>query len=97
MPAAITAILALLTQFAPTIAGAGGIGQVINVIAAILPPAFQLAKEEIPVIKSLIADIKGNSASTADQLAELDLLDARCDAIFDDALKSAEAEDAAQT
>jgi hypothetical protein len=87
-------ILALLAQVAPSLA-TGTVGTAIKIIGTILPPAVELAQNEIPIIKSIIATLKGNSSITKSQMDELDALDARCDALLDAALDKADADDAA--
>lgn len=95
MEMVITAGLALLTQAAPLLSTSSAVGAAINWIATLLPPAVKLAQAEIPVVKSIIATLRGNGAVTADQMAQLDALDAQCDAALDVEIKSAEDEDAA--
>lgn len=91
----ISAGLALLTQAAPLLSTSSAVGSAINFISAILPVGINLVKQEIPVVKGLIATLRGNKAVTAEQMVELDALDAQCDAILDAAIAKAEAEDAA--
>lgn len=93
--AIITTGLKLLSTAAPLLAGAGPVGAAISFMVAILPPAINLAKEEIPVIQSIIATLRGNKTVTTAQMAELDALDAQCDAVLDAAIEKAETEDAA--
>lgn len=87
--------LKLLSAAAPFLVGAGPVGAAISFLTAIIPPAINLAKAEIPLIKSIIADIRGNKTVTSEQMAELDALDAQCDAVLDAAIEKAEAEDEA--
>lgn len=91
----ISAGLALLTQIVPTLGTSTAVGAAIKFLGAVLPPVIDLAKNEIPVIKGLIATLRGNKAVTVEQMADLDALDARCDAILDAAIAKAEADDAA--
>lgn len=89
--------LALLAKVAPTLATSGAVAQAIKIVEGILPAipgAIQLAKEEIPVIKGIVATLRGNSATTRLQMDDLDAFDARCDAALDAAIAKAEAEDA---
>lgn len=90
----ISSLIALLAQIAPTLA-TGSIGVALKLIGSILVPGIALAKDELPLIRSIIADLKGNKNITATQLDELDAFDAQCDARFDAALAAAEAEDKA--
>lgn len=92
--AAVSGILSLLSTVAPSLS-TGGVGTAIKIISAVLPPAFQLAQNEIPVVKSLIATLKGNPSTTKSQMDDLHAQDARCDALLDAALDKADADDAA--
>lgn len=94
MESIISAAVAMLSASAPLLAGAGPVGAAISLVAAILPPAINLAKNEIPVIKGIIATLRGNKTVTAEQMADLDKLDAQCDAVLDAAIKKAEDDDA---
>lgn len=95
MEAIISTGLTLLSTVAPFLAGAGPIGTAISFLSAILPPAVKLVQTEIPVVQSIIATLRGNKTVTADQMAQLDALDAQCDAALDAAIVKAEADDAA--
>lgn len=97
MNAIISTGLTLLSTVAPFLAGAGPIGVAISFLAAVLPPVIKLGQAEIPVVKSIIATLRGNKTVTADQMAQLDALDAQCDAALDAAIAKAESEDAAGT
>lgn len=96
MEAIISAGLALLAQVAPSLTASTAIGSAIKFVGAVLVPGVQLAREEIPVIKGIISTLRGNKTVTAEQMAELDALDERCDAVLDAAISKAEAEDLAK-
>lgn len=88
--------LALLAKVAPKLATSSAVGAAIKVVESILPaiPAgIELVKEEIPVIRGVIATLRGKSATTKSQMDQLDEFDARCDGILDRAIAKAEAED----
>lgn len=98
MEALIQNALALLAQIAPKLAATGGTSAAIKLIASILPlipSAISLGEAEIPIIKSIISDIRGSGTTTKDDLDQLDALDSQCDAIADAAIAKAQAEDAA--
>lgn len=94
MEAVISSGLMLLSQIAPSLTGNAAIVSAIKFLSAVLVPGIKLINDEIPVVKGIIETLRGNKAVTADQMAELDKLDERCDAILDESLKAAEAEDA---
>lgn len=93
--AAISAAIALLGQVAPSLTATTAIASAIKFVSTVLVPGIKLAKDEVPVIKGIIATLRGNKTVTAEQMAELDQLDARCDAVLDSAIEKAEAEDGA--
>jgi len=88
--------LSLLSQVAPMLSGTGAVATAIQFLSAVLPPAVKLVQVEIPVVKGIIATLRGNKSVTAEQMAELDKLDAQCDAILDAAIDKAEREDDAE-
>lgn len=94
MEAIIASGVALLAQVVPTISGSAAVGTAIKFVTELLPPAIQLAKGEVPVIKGIIATLRSNGSTTVDQMNDLDALDAQCDAVLDAAIAKAEAEDA---
>lgn len=94
MEAIIAAGLGLLTSAAGSLSGTTAVGAAIKFIGTILPPAVELAQAEIPVIKGIIATLRGNKSVTAEQIADLDALDAQCDAALDAAIDAAEKADA---
>lgn len=89
----LTAGISLLSQLVPGLTGATAVGSAIKFLATIIPPAVELVKTEIPVIKGIIATLRGNKSVTAEQMAELDALDAQCDAALDAAITKAESDD----
>lgn len=95
MESIIAAGLAFLAEIAPSITSSTAITSAIKFISAVLVPGIELAKEEIPVVKAIIATLTGNKTTTVDQMAQLDALDAQCDAALDAAIASAEAADSA--
>lgn len=71
------------------------IQKVITGLGQVIPALGQYKEDVTPTVKNIINTLKGNAGTTAQQLDELDKLDAQCDAIFDEALKNAEGEDTA--
>jgi len=95
MESIISAVLAPLAQTAPYLTGSTAIGSAIKFISTVLVPGIQLAKDEIPIVQGIIKTLTGNKSTTVVQMGELDLLNARCDAILDAAISDAEAADRA--
>ena len=94
MTAVLTAILSLLTTLGPSLGGSSVIiGQVIAALTTLIPAVIQEAKDLLPMVKSIIATLKGDSAATQAQLDALDALDKQVDDAFDAAAAAAQAED----
>jgi hypothetical protein len=91
----ITAILALLTEIAPAVSTASVVAKIIANLVALLPAIVQEAKDLAPTVKNIIATLRGNAATTPEQLDQLDAIEAPIDAAFDAAATAALAEDAA--
>lgn len=86
MTAAISALLALLSQIVPSLSGdATLIGTIINALIQIIPVIQQEVADVTPAIKNIISALSANPATTADQLATLQALDAQVDAAFEQA------------
>ena len=86
MTAAITAILAMLEQLLPSILSAARatIGaSIINALTAMLPFIIQEVEALFGPVKNIIAALSANPATTAEQLATLQQLDAQVDAAFE--------------
>ena len=94
MEAVLALITALLPQLGVTGANADLIGKIIAALVALIPTVIQEAKDLLPAVKNIIAALSANPATTADQLAALDALDAQVDAAFEAAAAAATAEDA---
>lgn len=86
-------ILALLAKVVPSLGSASAVGKAIEVLTTIVPAGIKLAQDEYPIIKAIIADLRGNGATTKEQMDTLDAFDAQCDKVFDVALAKAETED----
>ncbi len=87
MSAILTPIVALITQLLPLLGAATSasplITQIIETLVAILPSIVQEAIDLVPAIKNIIAALSANPATTAEQMATLADLDAKCDAAFE--------------
>lgn len=86
MTAAISAILALIEQLLPSILSTSNAALVTNILTALtalLPYIIQEVQTLAEPVKNIIAALQANPAATADQLAELQKLDAQVDAAFE--------------
>lgn len=91
MSAAITALLALLGQLIPAISGDSTlISNIINALIQIIPVLVKEVQDVAPMVKNIIAALKNDPATTADQLAQLETLDAQVDQAFEAAAAQAE-------
>ena len=91
----VASIVALLGQFLPLITSSSQVANVIQTLIAILPTVEHLAEDLYQPIKNIIAALQANSnqAATADQLQQLQQLDAQYDQAFEAAATAAQAED----
>jgi len=86
MTGIISAVVSLLTALLPLITGnSQAIGNIIATLIQIIPAVEQAAENLIPPIKNIIAALSADPATTADQLATLQALDAQCDQAFESA------------
>lgn len=89
----ITAVVTLLTTLLPLVTGnSSAIGSVITTLIQLIPAIEQEVAAVIPPIKAIIAALSADPATTADQLAALQKLDADCDAAFEAAAVDPEAD-----
>ena len=86
-------ILEILTAIAGTTAEASTITSIINALVALIPVLVKEYEALVPVVKNIIAALQANPATTADQLATLQALDAKVDSDFESAAAEAQAED----
>lgn len=86
--AAITAVVALIEQLLPLIGGSNTalINSIIDVLAKWVPLITDEVQSIVPAIKNIIAALSANPATTAQQLDDLQKLDAQVDAAFDQAV-----------
>jgi predicted PurR-regulated permease PerM len=94
MDAILIAAMALLGQIVPLLNSASQVAKVIQLLIQILPAVEQLAQELVQPIKNIINALSSNPATDAEQLKQLQDLDAQFDQAFEAAATSAEAEDA---
>jgi hypothetical protein len=80
----IAAILQLLNEAGPLLGSSASIAKAIAMLEEILPVVIKEAKDLLPMVKDAIATLSmANTATTADQLAQLAAMDAQVDAAFD--------------
>lgn len=87
--------LTLVGAVAPLFTSSTQVAAAIKVITEAAPLAIQAGEDVWAQIKPAIAAVRQSGAATADQLAELDTVEAEGDAAFDSALADAKTADAA--
>jgi hypothetical protein len=92
MQIAIAALLEMLQLIAPG-ATADLIVKIVTVLEAWIPIIIKEATDLTPIVKNVIAALRGNGTITTEQLDQLDTMEATLDAAFDKAISDAEAAD----
>lgn len=93
MEVAITTLLALIEGLLPELPAMGGATAIIDKIIAslisVIPIIAQTAPSLIASVKGIIAALQSSGPATPDQIAQLQALDAQCDAAFEAAANAA--------
>lgn len=89
MSSIITQLLAFLAQIAGGLSDATAIATLITTLTNIIAAADQEIQAVAPEIKNIIAALKGNNSITADQMTQLEALDAATDQAFEAAASAA--------
>lgn len=76
------AILQILGDVGPAL-GSSSIDKIITMLVGLLPTVINEATDLVPMVKNIINALSAHPAASADQLAQLKELDAKCDADFD--------------
>lgn len=91
----VTSILTLIQQVLPLLGIGGSAASLITTIITTITSMLPLVVNEIsvvgPAIKNIINALSENPATTAEQLKQLQELDAQVDAAFEDAAKDTDA------
>lgn len=99
MSAMVTIILAALQAVEALLSATGltsaAVTKVIGLLVQILPAIETEYETIVPYIKNIIAALQANSATTAEQLAQLETLDQQADQAFEAAATAAQAQDGA--
>lgn len=95
MNAAIAAVLSVLQLVLPLITDSTKVGGIIDALTKIIPLLIKEVDDLVPMVKNIITALKGNPATTVEQIDQLKTLDQQTDDAFEAALAKAEADDAA--
>jgi hypothetical protein len=82
----INALLAVITQIAPNIGVSKTIQAIIDALIALIPILIKEYQDIVPIVQSIIADLKSNAAVTPEQMQSLEDLEAKYDADFEAAV-----------
>ena len=82
-------LLTLLAQLAGGLSDANAIASLIATLENIIAAGVEEIQAVAPMIKNIIAALKGNGAITADQMTQLEALDAATDQAFEAAATAA--------
>lgn len=86
---AITQLLTLLAQIVGGLSDASAITSVITTLQAIIAAGVQEIQIVAPMIKNIITALQNNNSITADQMTQLEALDAATDQAFEAAATAA--------
>jgi len=93
--AAIESMLAVVAQLAPTVTTTATVQAIIDALIKLIPIIIKFAPKLVKDWQIIIGVLRSNPAAMPEQLAMLDLMSEDADAVFDAAVKKAEAADAA--
>ena len=93
MSTIIVAIVSLLASIAPLVTNNGSIAKIIQTLTDLIPLIVKEISDIVPMVKNIIAALKGNPEVTQEQIDSLDQMSAKLDAEFDAAAAAAQAED----
>ncbi len=86
------AVIVLINMIAP---GATGslIAKIIDALVTLVPIVVKEARDLAPMVKNIIAALRGNGEVSTEQLDQLDAMESQIDAAFDASDAKAQAED----
>lgn len=86
---AVTQLLTLLAQIVGGLSSTSSIASVITTLENLIAAGIEEIQTVAPEIKNIIAALKANTAITADQMTQLEALDAATDQAFEAAATAA--------
>lgn len=87
MNAVVSVALMFIQSMLPKLIGdSQAVQSVINMLVQIIPILIQQYKDVLPAVQNIIAILSSDDATTAEQRAKLEELDAMVDAAFDQAV-----------
>lgn len=94
MTAILSAILGIISQLAGSTGNAALVENIIQLIIQLMPVLIKEYQDLVPIARNIIVALKSDPSTTADQLNQLQVLEAQWDAEFEAAAEAALAEDA---
>lgn len=96
MSVAITALLAIIAQIAPSLGAPAIVTSIITTLENLIPFLIKEIQDAGPLVQNIIDALKGNTSITPEQLAALDALEAKIDAEFEAAAAQPDSDGMAQ-
>jgi hypothetical protein len=93
MSAILTTILSLITALVPMGTNAALIEKIIGALITIIPVVVREYQDLVPIVRNIIAALKADPSTTADQLNQLQQMEVQWDAEFEAAAAAAAGED----
>lgn len=92
---ALTTILQSILKMLPAATAGGQVGNIINIVIALVPVLVQSYQKLLPIAQQIIGALQQSDEITDDQIAQLEAASAAIDAHFDATAAAARAADAA--
>lgn len=83
MSSAITLLLTLIAQIAPSLGAPSAVQTIINTLVDLIPVIVKEIQDAGPLVQNIIDALRNNGTITDDQLTQLDLLEQKADAEFE--------------
>lgn len=81
---AVVALLTAILGVVPSLSGSAAIASIIAQLVSALPTIVKVFTDAVPIVKNIIAALQNHNDVTPEQWAELDKLNADCDAAFEE-------------
>lgn len=79
----LTLLLTVLAQIIPSLNVPSSISAIVSTLVSLIPVLIKEYQDMVPIVRNIIAALKENSTITAEQLQQLDELEAKIDAEFE--------------
>lgn len=96
MTSAILLLLTVIAQIAPTLGASASVTAIINTLVELVPIIAKELADAQPLVMNIINALRNNGQITAEQLADLDALEAKADAEFEAAVAMPDSDGMAQ-